>query len=53
MYLIFPRYKIIKERNNKTDTDRHSWKYYDLFDEMFHGDSAVRPISDVFGHYYS
>ena len=41
------RYKIIKERNSKTGSERHSWKYYDNMDEMLRGDPAACAISSA------
>ncbi|XP_048743320.2 uncharacterized protein LOC125656780, partial [Ostrea edulis] len=39
------RYKIIKERNNKTGCDRQAWQYFTAMDEMYKGDPAVQPVS--------
>ncbi|XP_034302388.2 uncharacterized protein [Magallana gigas] len=39
------RYKIIKERNNKTGNSRQSWQYFDEMDKMLHGDPAVQPVT--------
>ncbi|XP_061162747.1 uncharacterized protein LOC133171968 [Saccostrea echinata] len=39
------RYKIIKERNNKTGNSRQCWKYFDAMDKVLHGDPAVQPVA--------
>ena len=39
------RYKILKERNSKTDHDRQSWPFFEDVQELLHGDPAVNPVA--------